>query len=261
MTFSYISHRNSWWIGVSTRAFVFVVICGVLAVLAVALCACSSGATRSVSAQGDIGAALDVDVQNQTDPAKPATVQATLVSYSVGQHLPQGFEKKDVSIYNSDREAYNKDNGLYTIDDAGSIGNGWSLVSVELHYRNDNDFACRLSLHDPHLARLDDDQNREDAISLDPWIIGSHDTPQDYYLPLLDAHAQADYTIGFFVPTDFLTGDTQLVMEDRTDPSGTDILRVFSLGDASQDTQHAEDQSSQESQSPHAQNSQDGSSR
>ncbi|AEB06501.1 hypothetical protein Corgl_0382 [Coriobacterium glomerans PW2] len=214
--------------------------CSVLAVLAALLLgACSMGGHNATGSSGDesaleqkaVGDSFQVKATDATDTSKTVTVQVTLTSCeNEGAHLPEGYGMIDLSyLYDDDLKTYNKENGYWSVDDAGAISEGWCLVVAKLHYSNDSGSDCRVDLGNLRISHLDSDRNLVGANEGENWILGGIQTKEDYYRPRIAAHSQVECSVGFFIRTKSISKSNLLVMETASGNSSG--AKVFSLGE------------------------------
>lgn len=136
------------------------------------------------------------------DQGSEVAVGIAIDSCEVLDSLPDDQKPSDVLGYNAE---YNARFGSYIIEEDGSLSEGWSLVVTTLKYRNENNGPCRLSLGGLKLMCGENPDTAVEANKGEPYIINGIKTKEEYYLPVLEAHTEAEYLVGFFVPTESLT--------------------------------------------------------
>lgn len=210
------------------------VICSLIAAC-IPLCACAPIANPAIDqreyyTQRTPGETMDVEAFSTIDLQNEPILQAELLSYDVYSCLPDGYEKSDIYLYGPDQERYNKEYGLYTIDDAGNLSEGWSLVVAHIQYNN-SDVDCRASLSNVFVAAFENGQVIENAPELDSWILNGIETKEDYYLPTIKKQSTSDYYVGIFIPTECLSADMILVMERKKNSADEFTYLAYYLGD------------------------------
>lgn len=206
-----------------------------VALFAFLLASCAPPATSLVEpsdARVYPGEWTDVHAMGGSDSAELKSVQVAADIVQVTTHLPEGYTVEDVFIYDEDRKQFNEENGLYSINEQGEVGNGWCLVVAELLARNETSEEVRLDLSNMRLGYYDDQGDlASDPTNSEPWVLGGAPT-KEHATPLLAAQTEERYTLGFFVPIDKLPTNKLLILEDKELSAGNGATtRVVELDD------------------------------
>lgn len=222
---------------VSSRGIVWVyaALAAVMAMLCMgALAACASSdffLGEEENGPVEVGEVVEVNERSATSGDGLVPVQMRVLSCFVGTELPEGFGAEDVCFYDEEREAFNRENGLYVIGENGALSEGWCLIMVSVEAWNETDEACRVSLSAGSVDVGHFEGDLPVAVNKsESWIKDGKETKEEYYLPLLGANSSACYDVGFFVRIDELTTNGQLIFRSPGD-KGTVMVSSIALGD------------------------------
>lgn len=158
----------------------------------------------------DVGQTIQVKAIDKADPENVPLVSLTLDGCSVYEGLlPEGVDLTEMASYVVTESG---------IGDDGSIPDGLCFVKADISYANDNDYDVVIGVNSVRVGffGLEHDETPPSyEMSWEDGIIVA-DAPHDAYMPVLPAHSTQSYSIGFIVPSHFVTdGNARLVAQSE----------------------------------------------